>query len=100
MSVEQAVAYALEREAPAGPPSVRQAEASSHHSRSTLTRRELEVAALIADGRTNREIAAGLVIALSTAERHVANILKKLRLRTRGQIAVWTVTNVRGVLLR
>ena len=36
----------------------------------------------------------------AVAERHVANILKKLRLRTRGQIAVWTVTNVFGVLLR
>jgi predicted ATPase/DNA-binding CsgD family transcriptional regulator len=52
-----------------------------------LSRRELEVAALIARGRTNREIAQELVIAVSTAERHVANILQKLDLRSRTEIA-------------
>jgi ATP/maltotriose-dependent transcriptional regulator MalT len=57
--------------------------------REPLSRRELEVANLIARGRTNREIAEELVIALSTAERHVANILGKLSLSSRTQLAAW-----------
>jgi non-specific serine/threonine protein kinase len=54
-----------------------------------LTRREEQVAALIARGCSNRQIAEELVIATSTAERHVANILRKLDLTSRAQIAVW-----------
>lgn len=54
-----------------------------------LTQREREVARLIADGRTNREIADTLVIAESTAERHVTNVLGKLGLRGRAQLAAW-----------
>jgi non-specific serine/threonine protein kinase len=53
---------------------------------------EFEVAALIAGGKSNREIAHRLVIALSTAERHVANILRKLDFRSRPEIATWVVT--------
>jgi predicted ATPase/class 3 adenylate cyclase/DNA-binding CsgD family transcriptional regulator len=56
-----------------------------------LTPRELEVASLIAGGRSNREIAEELVIAVSTAERHVANILSKLNLRSRAQVVAWAV---------
>jgi DNA-binding NarL/FixJ family response regulator len=54
-----------------------------------LTPREREVAALVADGRANRQIAAALVIAEPTAERNVANILSKLGLHSRAQIAAW-----------
>jgi DNA-binding CsgD family transcriptional regulator len=54
-----------------------------------LTAREREIAALIARGKSNREIAGGLVISESTAERHVANILSKLGFNSRTQIAVW-----------
>jgi DNA-binding NarL/FixJ family response regulator len=54
-----------------------------------LSRREQEVARLVARGYGNRDIAGALVIALSTAERHVANILRKLTLRSRVEIAVW-----------
>jgi DNA-binding CsgD family transcriptional regulator len=60
---------------------------------SVLTRRELEVAALVARGFSNREIAEALVIAVTTAERHVANILAKLDLSSRTQIATWVVEN-------
>ena len=60
---------------------------------SVLTRREREVAALIAAGRTNRSIANELFIAQSTVERHVANMLNKLGFHSRTQIAAWTVTN-------
>jgi hypothetical protein len=43
----------------------------------------------IAEGLSSREIAEKLVIARSTAERHVANVLNKLGMRSRGQVAVW-----------
>ena len=58
---------------------------------SVLTRREAEVAMRIASGLSNRQIAEDLVIAPSTAERHVANILNKLAMRSRAQVAVWVV---------
>jgi DNA-binding CsgD family transcriptional regulator len=67
----------------------------SHTSRSAaiggLSPREQQVAALVARGMTNREIADQLVIAEHTAERHVENILAKLSLRSRVQIAAWAV---------
>ena len=56
---------------------------------SGLTRREREVAALIADGLSNREIAARLVVAQRTAEGHVENILAKLGFSSRAQVAGW-----------
>ena len=58
---------------------------------SVLTRRELEVATRIARGFSNRQIAEDLVITLSTTERHVANILNKLEMRSRVQVAAWVV---------
>lgn len=57
----------------------------------SLTRREREVATLIATGDTNRAIAAKLAISERTVENHVARILARLRLGSRAQIAVWVV---------
>jgi non-specific serine/threonine protein kinase len=54
-----------------------------------LTRRESEIAALVAEGLTNREIAERLVVAQRTAEGHVARILDKLDLTSREQVAAW-----------
>jgi non-specific serine/threonine protein kinase len=54
-----------------------------------LTRREGEVAALVARGLSNREISRHLVIAERTAETHVGNILQKLGLVSRAQLIVW-----------
>jgi DNA-binding CsgD family transcriptional regulator len=56
-----------------------------------LSVREREVAALLAQGRSNREIADSLVVSERTAEAHVSNILGKLGLSTRAQIAAWAV---------
>ena len=56
-----------------------------------LTAREREVAALIALGKTSREIADLLVVSERTAEGHVSNILGKLGFTSRAQIAVWAV---------
>ena len=54
-----------------------------------LTTRELEVAALVAEGLTNKEIAARLFLAERTAEGHVEHIRDKLSFSTRSQIASW-----------
>jgi non-specific serine/threonine protein kinase len=57
-----------------------------------LTKRETEVAVLVAEGLTNREIAAKLFIAPRTAETHVEHILTKLGFSNRAQVASWVTT--------
>jgi DNA-binding CsgD family transcriptional regulator len=52
-----------------------------------LTKREVDVLPLIANGFTNREIAAELVISVRTAEHHVEHILRKLGARNRREAA-------------
>jgi DNA-binding NarL/FixJ family response regulator len=52
---------------------------------SSLTRRELQVLELVAEGRSNREVAAGLFISEKTASLHVSHILAKLGVASRGQ---------------
>jgi DNA-binding NarL/FixJ family response regulator len=54
-----------------------------------LTAREREIAGLIADGLSNRDIAERLVISEGTVEVHVKHILGKLRFRSRAQVARW-----------
>ena len=54
----------------------------------SLTNREREVYALLAEGRSNREIANSLVISEGTAKVHVRNVLKKLGVRSRTQAAI------------
>jgi DNA-binding NarL/FixJ family response regulator len=56
-----------------------------------LTEREREVAASIALGKSNAEIAAELVISERTVETHVSNILAKLGFGARSQVAAWAV---------
>jgi len=56
-----------------------------------LSPREREVAALITRGQTNRQIADALVIGERTVHTHVANILAKLELSSRTQIATWGI---------
>ena len=57
-----------------------------------LTSREFEVARLIAEGRTNGEIATELSIATKTASAHVEHILAKLGVTRRAEIAAWVAT--------
>jgi DNA-binding NarL/FixJ family response regulator len=56
-----------------------------------LTERERQVATLIAQGKSNREIAETLVISYRTVETHIANIMFKLGCASRSQVAAWAV---------
>jgi predicted ATPase/DNA-binding NarL/FixJ family response regulator len=84
-AIDMAIEHALRAPGPRGVPG----GASTAAAPGGLTRRELEIAALIADGRSNKAIAAELVISPATVARHVANIMSKLGFRSRAQIAAW-----------
>jgi len=58
-----------------------------------LTPREIEIADLIGKGRSNREIASELFISEGTVKNHITNILSKLYLRDRTQIALYSSQN-------
>jgi DNA-binding NarL/FixJ family response regulator len=58
---------------------------------SELTSRELDVLRLVAVGKPNKQIAAELAISERTARTHVSNVLRKLRLSSRTQAALWAV---------
>jgi tetratricopeptide (TPR) repeat protein len=85
---EQFLRAALDSFPKEKPPLQREA---ARHAFGGLTAREREVAALIAQGKTSREIADLLVVSERTAEVHVSNILGKLGFTSRAQIAVWIV---------
>ena len=57
----------------------------------SLTRRESEIAGLVAQGMTNRQIAARLVISQRTVNSHVENIFAKPGFTKRTQIATWYI---------
>jgi DNA-binding CsgD family transcriptional regulator/tetratricopeptide (TPR) repeat protein len=61
--------------------------AAARHSQAGLSRRELEVMRLVAQGLTNRQIAERLVVSTRTVDMHVRSILAKLRCRTRTEAA-------------
>ncbi len=81
LNLDAALAFALGEAPISGAPSA-----------SPLSRRELEIAELVAQGRTNREIAAILFIAVRTAEGHVERVRSKLGFSSRAQIAAWVIT--------
>jgi non-specific serine/threonine protein kinase len=101
MTPEQAGAEGLDIDAPAarpapaaqstpdGPPAPAAVDLVDSPAWSNLTRREREVARLIAAGLSTRQIAESLVISRATAKVHVKHILRKLGLTSRVQIAVW-----------
>jgi DNA-binding CsgD family transcriptional regulator len=86
-SFEQAVALALGEE---------RGSASKPGPAGRLTRREQEIAVLISEGLSNREIAARLVISQRTAETHVEHILSKLGFGSRAQVAHWVAEHPAG----
>jgi DNA-binding NarL/FixJ family response regulator len=63
-----------------------------------LTPREHQIAALVANGCSNKVIAEKLSISPATAARHVANISAKLGFTSRTQIAAWVARRRRGAV--
>ncbi|MEV0109735.1 protein kinase [Nocardia sp. NPDC050799] len=86
MDMDAAVAYALG--ARAG-----EASGASADGAPKLTKREQQVADLVARGLSNKQITAKLVISQRTAQGHVEYILTKLGFTSRAQIAAWVVEN-------
>ena len=91
MTLERAVEYALSEEdpephvipTPKRPPPVGPRS-------DVLTRREEEVAAMVAQGMSNRQIAQELFLSEHTVKRHISKILRKLGLASRAEVAAWT----------
>ncbi|WP_194829810.1 protein kinase [Nocardia sp. XZ_19_231] len=81
MGMDAAVAYALGEPPIVAPPA----------DGTILTKRERQVADLVAQGLTNKQIAARLVLSQRTAQGHVEHILSKLGFTSRAQIAAWIV---------
>jgi non-specific serine/threonine protein kinase len=76
LSLDEAVALGL-------------AEPRSAQATAGLTRREAQVATLVARGLSNRQVAAELFLSVRTVEVHVDHVLSKLGFRSRTQLAVW-----------
>ena len=101
MSLQHAIAYALTLDEPARPTPPVQAVTipaavpapTGNGPAAPLTARERDVASLIAQGLTNRQIAAALVITPGTARTHVEHIMTKLGLHARAQVATWAATH-------
>jgi non-specific serine/threonine protein kinase len=93
MTPEQAIEYALSADEPASPSPV---DRRSGEDSAVLTPREEEVAALVAQGLTNRRIASELSISEHTVATHIAKVLKKLGLNSRSRLSAWVAE--RGLL--
>jgi predicted ATPase/DNA-binding CsgD family transcriptional regulator len=93
LPADDVLAYALQppKQPPAGPPEKPRAPVVPGGG--LLTPRELQVARLVAGGRSNKQIAAELVISQRTAEGHVERILAKLGFTSRAQVAAWVAAS-------
>jgi len=83
MTISEGATFAIAGSQPPKPPP---AEAERHLE---LTRRELEIARLVADDLTNKQIAAKLFLSQRTVETHITNIFNKLGLGSRIQLSRW-----------
>ncbi|MEU2038621.1 ATP-binding protein [Nocardia niwae] len=86
---DQAIAYALDRRECA-------VAAAERDDNVVLTARERQVAELVAQGLSNRQIAERLVVSPRTVDRHLENILGKLGFASRAQVAAWTAREHRA----
>jgi len=83
MSTDEAIAFALDERKPT------RVDARVVAGVTPLSKRELEVARLVADGMTNKEIASRCFLSERTVETHVSNILNKLGINSRVEVAGW-----------
>ena len=88
MSIDGIVSYALDQKRPAPRP-----RTAAGDSAFPLTKRELEIARLIAEGLTSQQIAARLFVSERTVTTHVTNMLNKLGLSSRIQLASWVTAS-------
>lgn len=79
----------IERAGEMIPPVLRRRQTRGHVE--AMTAREAEIAAMVARGLTNREIAAALVVSARTVETHVSNAMAKMGFSNRSQLAAWAV---------
>ena len=91
MTSQETVEYALSEDDSSMITSRTPEQTSATPRPSALSRREREVAKLVTRGLTNRQIAKELVLSERTVENHVSNILKKLKLSSRSEVAAWVV---------
>jgi non-specific serine/threonine protein kinase len=82
MTIGEGVAFAVEDKQPPKP-----SQAARPGARAALTRRQLDVARLVAEDLSNKQIAARLFLSERTVETHITNILNKLGLNSRVQIS-------------
>jgi DNA-binding CsgD family transcriptional regulator len=84
MTIDEGVAFAVEGEQHPSP-----APATRSRPPAVLTRRQLDIARLVADDLSNKQIADRLFLSERTVETHITNILNKLGLNSRTQISRW-----------
>jgi DNA-binding NarL/FixJ family response regulator len=89
MGLEEAIEYALSEEDTVAPEPPAPGQTSAGAQPTPLTPREQEVATLVAQGLSNRQIATELMFSEHTVATHVRHILKKLGLHSRTQIAAY-----------
>ena len=83
MSLQEAVSFALEETV------IRPTAEMQPRGSSPLSPREAETASLVAQGLSNKAVAAKLMISERTVDSHVLNILNKLGIQSRTEIALW-----------
>ena len=87
MLLGEAINFALEASHP--PQTASNGAVADALATSRLTRREREIAGLVAEDLSNREIVTRPVISVRTAETHVENVLVKLGFTSRARVAAW-----------
>jgi DNA-binding NarL/FixJ family response regulator len=95
LSIEQAIDEALQAVQPLTG-GQNGTKPTGRHSPDALTAREQEVAALLARGLSNAQIAETLVLAKGTVDTHVHHVLEKLGCSSRAQVAVWAASHNLG----
>jgi len=88
-SLDQATALAVALDEGPTPDASAAPNGANRHANSALTRRERQIAELVHEGLTNKEIADALVISPRTVESHVEHVLVKLGFTSRTQVAAW-----------